>query len=101
MSPADEEEARDTLDRAERGSCIYDPQEHRTLLKMLWAYDHGGDYAGFAQALQLKPTDALERTFELAHFAYIEAWNRYGWDTLVKMVRTGWNYLYADDWSLV
>jgi hypothetical protein len=101
MTPADEQEAFDTLDRAEIGSCIYDPHEHRTLLKLLWAYNHGGgEISGFAGALQLPITPSLEDLFGLTHYAFIAAWNRYGWDTLWKMLRTGWDYLYTDEWRI-
>jgi hypothetical protein len=97
----DEDDALDTLDRAEPGSSIYDPKERRTLMKLLWAYSEADDVNEFAERLQLPVTKELETLFEKVHHAYLAAWNRYGGGVLWGMARTGWDYLYDDDWRLV
>lgn len=101
MSPGEYEDALDTIDRADPESSIYSPEECRTLMKLLWAYERSSDVNEFAEALRLPVTDAMERLYTTTHHAFIAAWNRYGGQQVWMMARSGWDYLYADDWRLV
>jgi hypothetical protein len=95
-SANDIEDAQDTLDNTERSH-----KERDTLRRLLAAYKLCDDYEEFCGWLGLKIEPATADLYSLAHYAYIESWNRYGWERLQMMCRKGWDSLYLNDRRLM
>ena len=93
---ASDNDALDTLDRAERNV-----DDRKTLWRCLSVYDMSDDYEAFCQWLHLDSTHPdVERLYEIVHQAYAEAWKRYGWTQLQMMIRIGWQGLYSNRWMI-